>query len=103
MSLAGSGLSDPGIAHLAGLTNLEVLDLRRTKATEPGIKKLSAALPGCKIEWDGGVIEPAPSAAPDGAPPKAAASDWPLDPAELTRRLNEHRKAFSSLADVPRD
>jgi serine/threonine protein kinase/Leucine-rich repeat (LRR) protein len=57
LSLAGSGLTDAGIKHLAGLTNLESLDLRRTKVTTTGIDGLKAALPGCRIEWDGDVIE----------------------------------------------
>lgn len=26
--------------------------------TAAGVKKLAAALPRCKIEWDGGVVEP---------------------------------------------
>jgi len=52
LSLAGSGLSDPGIKHLAGLTNLEALDLRRTKASAAGIAELQKALPNCQIVWD---------------------------------------------------
>ena len=53
LSLAGSSLTDVGIKHLAGLTNLESLDLRRTKATAAGINELKAALPKCEIPWDG--------------------------------------------------
>jgi len=53
LSLAGSGLSDAGIKHLAGQTNLESLDLRRTKASAAGIAELQKALPECQIEWDG--------------------------------------------------
>jgi serine/threonine protein kinase/Leucine-rich repeat (LRR) protein len=61
--LAGIGLSrtqigDTGLAQLAGLRSLKDIDLRQTKVTADGVKKLAAALPGCKIEWDGGVIEP---------------------------------------------
>ena len=54
LALAGSFLTDAGIKHLAGLTNLESLDLRRTKATAAGIAEQQTALPKCKIEWDGG-------------------------------------------------
>ncbi len=53
LSLAGSGLTNAGIKHLASLTNLESLDLRRTKVTAAGIDELKAALPKCQIEWDG--------------------------------------------------
>lgn len=52
LSLAGCGLSDPGLKHLAALTNLESLDLCRTKATATGIAELQAALPNCQIERD---------------------------------------------------
>ena len=57
LSLVGSGLTDAGIKHLAGLTNLESLDLRRTKASAAGIAELQKALPGCQIVWDGGESE----------------------------------------------
>ncbi len=53
LSLAGSGLGDDGIKHLAGLPNLEWLDLRRTKASAAGVAELQKALPNCKIVWDG--------------------------------------------------
>ena len=53
LSLAGSGLTDAGIKQLSGLTNLETLDLRRTKATAAVIDELKAALLKCQIQWDG--------------------------------------------------
>ena len=43
LSLAGSGLSDDGIKHLASLTNLESLDLRGTKVTAAGITPCSGS------------------------------------------------------------
>ena len=52
LSLAGSGLTNAGIKHLAGLTELQTLDLRRTKVTATGIDDLAKSLPGCKIEWE---------------------------------------------------
>ncbi|MBA4192004.1 MAG: hypothetical protein C0467_28835 [Planctomycetaceae bacterium] len=57
-NLHDTGVSDVGLEHLAGLTSLRTARLKKTKVTEAGVKKLAAALPGCKIEWDGGVIEP---------------------------------------------
>ena len=51
------GLSDAGIKHLAGLTNLEALDLRRTKASAAGVAELKRTLPNCQIVWDGGESE----------------------------------------------
>jgi hypothetical protein len=58
LSLVGASLSDAGIRHLEGLTNLTALDLRKTKASAGGIDRLHQALPACRIEWHGGVIEP---------------------------------------------
>jgi hypothetical protein len=39
--------------------NLTALDLRKTKANAAGIDRLHQALPRCRIEWDGGVVEAA--------------------------------------------
>ena len=58
LDLTGSKVTDAGLDHLADFQNLGLLVIRVTKVTETGVKKLSAALPGCKIQWDGGVIEP---------------------------------------------
>ncbi len=54
-------LSDSGLEHVVSCPNLGFVTVKKTKVTEAGVKKLSAALPGCKIEWDGGVIEPRPT------------------------------------------
>jgi hypothetical protein len=37
--------------------NLERIRLVGTKVTEAGVTALSKALPNCRIEWNGGVIE----------------------------------------------
>ena len=52
LSLAGSGITDAGLAHLASLTGLEALDVRKTKVTTAGLAALAKALPACKIESD---------------------------------------------------
>jgi len=49
LSLATSGMTDAGLDHLAGLTNLEELNVTGTKVTADGIARLQAALPKCKI------------------------------------------------------
>ena len=49
---SSSGLGDDGIKHLASLTNLETLHLRRTRATADGIAELQLALPMCQIASD---------------------------------------------------
>lgn len=53
-----TSVSDQGLERITGYTNLTLLQLMHTKVTEAGVKRVSAALPGCKIEWAGGVIEP---------------------------------------------
>src|SRR5262249_4644378 len=46
------------LEYLRGMSTLQHLDLTKTKVTAEGVKKLSAALPRCKILYDGGVIGP---------------------------------------------
>ena len=50
-------IDDEGLKHLSG-SKLISLNVKNTKVTEAGVKQLAAALPQCRIEWDGGVIEP---------------------------------------------
>ena len=38
--------------------NLTALDLRKTQVTAKGVSDLAKLIPQCRIEWDGGVIEP---------------------------------------------
>lgn len=49
LDLAGSPITDAGLAHLHGLTQLEQIDLRGTKVTDRGIQSLQQELPRCKI------------------------------------------------------
>ncbi|HEV7999606.1 MAG TPA: protein kinase [Planctomycetaceae bacterium] len=64
LKLYNTRVSDAGLEHLVPLTKLTWLDLRESKSvTDEGVKKLAAALPNCKIEWDGGVVGPAPNVA----------------------------------------
>ena len=48
--LHGTKVSDAGLEHLKGLTQLQQLDLNGTKVTDAGVKKLQQALPNCRIE-----------------------------------------------------
>ena len=56
--LGSTKVSDAGLVHLKELKNLTSLDLRETKVTVKGLEAFHAAVPACKIEHDGGVIEP---------------------------------------------
>ena len=58
LNLSGTLVTDAGLAHLRELKGLTSLDVRKTKVTAKGVADLAAALPSCRIEYDGGVIEP---------------------------------------------
>jgi serine/threonine protein kinase/Leucine-rich repeat (LRR) protein len=65
--LYNTRVSDAGLEHLVSLTKLASLDLRGSKSvTAEGVKKLAAALPKCKIDWDGGVVGPKPNVTTTG-------------------------------------
>jgi serine/threonine protein kinase len=52
-------MTDAGLQSLEKLNSLVDLQIQNNpQLTEPAIKKLAAALPNCKITWDGGVINP---------------------------------------------
>jgi serine/threonine protein kinase len=71
--LRGTPMDDAGLKKLAGITNLLGVNLRMTKVTPMGIDELRNELPKCRIEWDGGVIEPTVAADPD-----RRAAEWVL-------------------------
>lgn len=49
LSLVGSPITDQGLVHLRGLSQLVELDCRGTKVTDQGIESLQQHLPRCKI------------------------------------------------------
>ena len=49
LNLDGTKITDAGLVHLKGLTSLETLSLNRTKVTDTGVAELQKALPDCKI------------------------------------------------------
>ena len=44
-----NNVTDVGLVHLKGMTKLQKLNLENTKVTDAGVKKLQAALPKCMI------------------------------------------------------
>jgi hypothetical protein len=50
LDLAYTKVSDAGLKELAGLKHLQTLDLSSTEVTDAGVKELQKALPKCKIE-----------------------------------------------------
>lgn len=57
--LYASGVTDAELTHLEGFKELEYLNVKQLPVTEPALKKLSAALPRCRIEWNQGTFGPA--------------------------------------------
>jgi Leucine-rich repeat (LRR) protein len=64
LRLEGNQLTDAGLESLAKLKTLRYLQVNHNqgkdgvKLTQAGIARLAAALPQCKIVWDGGTIGP---------------------------------------------
>lgn len=53
LSLVGNPIEDRDISQLCKMSQLQSLDLRKTRVTEKGIASLQMALPNCRINWDG--------------------------------------------------
>jgi Leucine-rich repeat (LRR) protein len=49
LSLFGTHITDAGLAHLEKLTNLKELNLSDTRVTSEGCDKLRTALPNCRL------------------------------------------------------
>jgi hypothetical protein len=55
--LNGTKLTDAGLADLKDLGGLAHLHVRGTRVTPAGLDDFHAAVPGCRVEHDGGVID----------------------------------------------
>ena len=49
LNLSRSNITDAGLVHLKGLTGLVALDVGNTKITDAGIAELKKALPKCSV------------------------------------------------------
>ncbi len=58
LDLDSTGVTDTGLKHFTGCKDLTSIRVRNTKVTAKGLADFHAALPGCRIEHDGGAIEP---------------------------------------------
>jgi eukaryotic-like serine/threonine-protein kinase len=58
LDLWGTQVGDAGLVHFKDCKGLTVLNVQKTKVTAAKVEELKKALPKCKIEWDGVVIEP---------------------------------------------
>ncbi|NQV22751.1 MAG: protein kinase, partial [Rhodopirellula sp.] len=67
----GTDIADAGLKHLENLRQLELLHIQGTQVTEAAVQRLHAAIPQCRIHWDGGEI--VPTNTPD---PHRALAEW---------------------------
>jgi serine/threonine protein kinase len=56
--LASAMVTDAGPGHIKKCKNLTFLSVKSTKVTVRGLADFAAAVPTCRIEHDGGIIEP---------------------------------------------
>lgn len=93
---SGPSLTDQGLIHLGQCSGLTSIVLRGQKVTKSGIETLAAALPHCRIDWDGGVIEPAPADADRDA------AEWVLSLGGFGQLvIGEKTHMFSSIKELP--
>ncbi|MEZ6142029.1 MAG: protein kinase [Zavarzinella sp.] len=59
--LNSTAVTDETLVKLAKINSLKILSVPRTKVTKAGIDRFHAALPTCKITWDGGEIAAEPA------------------------------------------
>ena len=95
-------LTDAGLANFKDCKNLDELNLQKTNVTAAGIDKLKKALPNCKIEWDGGLIESKQSSFAQLSPDwlkkvRALPPDKQLE--EVSAELVKRNPGYAGIAD----
>jgi len=58
LNLNTTGVTAAGLAHFKDCKMLTSLNVQKTKVSVKALEEFHAAVPGCKIENDGGTIEP---------------------------------------------
>ncbi len=51
-------ITDAGLKHLAGIKSLTYLNVQGTGVTLEGLRAFQSAVPGCTVEYDGGILPP---------------------------------------------
>jgi serine/threonine protein kinase/Leucine-rich repeat (LRR) protein len=97
LDLSETKITDAGLPHLQNLKALQTLDVRKTKVTPAGIQALAAALPQCRIEYDGGVIEPKAPADPD-----RKAAEYVISVGGMVH-VNDQDRYIKAVAELPKD
>src|SRR4051812_45866951 len=84
---------DAGLAHFKDSKHLTELYVKGVKVTAKGLEEFQAALPACRIEHDGGVIEPKVS-------DDRKAAEWVLSIGG-TVQVNNVYSYISAAAELP--
>ncbi len=88
-------IGDSGLEHLKSLKMLAHFHVRvAPRITAEGIQKFAAVRPGCRITWDGGVIEPRP------IDPDRRAAEYVLSIGGHIR-FNEIEQSIGAVDDLP--
>ena len=91
-------VTDAGLAQLKDCKGLTALDVRKTQVTAKGLEAFHAALPGCRIEHAGGVIEPATAA----SDPDRTAAEYALSVGGSVR-VNGEDRDLKAAAELPKE
>jgi len=97
LDLTGTQVSDVGLAEFKDCPNLTSLKVTKTNVSARGIEAFCQSLPQCRIEWDGGVIEPTVVADPD-----RQAAEYVLSIGGWIQ-VNGERNEISAVVDLPKN
>jgi len=92
LTLIGTKITDAGLEKLKSLSNLTELLLQGTGVTAAGVAKLQAALPKCRIAWDGNATTETPD---------RRAAEWVLGLGGTVRVMSNPRVLRTTIADLP--
>ncbi len=96
LNLQGTQIGDTGLDQLKQFSQLTFLAVQQTKVTAKGVADFAKAMPRCRIEWDGGVIEPTVVLEPD-----RAAAEWVLSVGGGVK-VNGEERAIGVRVDLPK-
>ncbi len=97
LDLQGTQVTDAGLAAFKDCKGLMYLGVRNTRVTAKGATDFHAAVPACKIDHDGGVIEPKVASDPERA---AAAYVLSIGGAV---RVNGEERELRAAAELPKE
>ncbi|MBX3399036.1 MAG: protein kinase [Gemmataceae bacterium] len=94
LTASGTAVTDAGLIHLKEIKGLRNLYLKGTKVSAKGLADFHVALPACRIEHDGGVIE--------AEDVDRRAAEWVLSIGGKIQ-VNGVNKQIKALAELPKE